>query len=30
MTVINLSLHSNAKRTHLTQTKAEGIAADLL
>ena len=30
MTVTNLSLHRNAKRTHLTPQKPEAIAADLL
>ena len=30
MTIINHSLHSNAKRTHFTQTKTAAIAVDLL
>ena len=30
MTIINPSLHSNAKRTHFTQTKTAAIAVDLL
>ena len=30
MTIINPSLHSNTKRTHLTQTKTAAIPADFL
>ena len=30
MTIINPSLHSNAKRTHLTQTKTAAIVANFL